>query len=288
MTLTRPDRATVRDAALAGGAYGALTLLDRPRLGPAATHGVRLALAGLSGWLTYRTLQRDPSMPPVMPTSWLGGAAGAALALATAPLDEAQDRWFDERLSRHLTHPRPVMATLAAGVLAAAVLADRAQVRTEDLLEVEEVYVEQDLDPRLRALLLTMADAGEGRWATALRAQLEIARCQHLIEEMAPGTVQPDAPLEVPEDAPRVLPLDQTWPVRARWTLGGHPVELTLGLSRGLASFASLMPLDDDAPDGLVEEQTAWPAPNEVELVTEALTGDLVPTGTSGSVGPAR
>ncbi|GAA1175804.1 hypothetical protein GCM10009584_16550 [Ornithinimicrobium humiphilum] len=273
---TAPRSAAARDAALAAVAIAALTLPDPQRSRPGTRHLLRLGSAAVAGWAGWRAA--SSSDVPFVPPAAFGAAAGAAAALALSPVEDATDRWLDTGLRRAgVRHPRPVMAVAAAALGAFAWLTDRpAADEDEEWVPVDELYQERELDPALRALVGAMIGAGDPAAATALRQQLATARAKALGDEFE-STVM----LSVDEDGPRVVPHTQVWPVRARWSIREHPVELLLQLDRGRLDHVALMPLEeayaddvDPYEDSPVDDpDNSWPTVAEVSLVRETPDG---------------
>lgn len=269
----------LRGAALAAATCAVLTLPDPERLNPGGRHLLRLGGAAFAGWVGWRASQ-DDAMPFVSPGAF-GAATTAAAALALAPVEEAADRWLSGRLRRAgLDDPRPVMAVAAAG-LGALVWAVDARERTgvEDLVDVDDEDDERPLALTLRQILGAMISAGPDQVAgERLLAQLEEARMIAFSDEFE-STVQ----LVVAEEAPRVVPHTQVWPVRARWHIGEHPVELSLQLHEGRLDHVSLVPSEEEYPPGVDpfedtpvdDPDNTWPDLAQVNLVLETAEGLL-------------
>lgn len=270
--ILRP-RPRARDAVLGAAALAALTLPDPARLSPARRHLLSLGSAALSGWVGWRVAQ-DEEVPFVPPPAF-GAAAGAAVALALAPIEDATDRWLVARLRRAgVRHPRPVMALAAAG-LGALAWAKDGPGRDDDRVDVKDLYREIELDPALGEIVRAMLTAGDPA-APAVLAQLESARAQALGDHFESSVM-----FSVGPDLPKVVPHTQSWPVRARWHIGEHPVELTLQIHAGRLDHVALMPVEDDYPEGtdpfavtpVDDPDNTWPALADVRLLAETPEG---------------
>lgn len=265
----------VRDAVLGAAALAALTLPDPARLGPARRHLLRLGSAAVGGWAGWRVAS-DEEVPFVPPPAF-GAAAGAAVALALAPLEEGTDRWLHGRLrAAGLRNPRPLMALAAAGLGALAWATDSRTGTDDELVDVEDLYHERELDPSLLEVVRAMLAAGPSEAGAVLAAQLEGARAQALGEEFE-STVM----LVVDGSATHAVPHTQVWPVRARWHIDGHPVELLLQIHAGRLDHVSLMPVEDDYPQDVDpfevtpvdDPDNTWPGVAEVILLEETIEG---------------
>lgn len=272
-----PSTPAVRDAALAAVAFAALTLPDPARMGPGRRHLLRLGSAAVTGWLGWRAAEDQDGVPFVAPSAF-GAAAGAAAALALAPVEDATDRWLHGRLRRAGLHnPRPAMALAAAALGALALATDRRSgTQGEELVAVEDLYEERDLDPALRALIRAMLEAGDPAAVGPALAQLDGARAQALGDGFE-STVS----LVVDPDLPRVVPHTQAWPVSARWHIGEHPVVLQLQLHGGRLDHVALVPDEERYPDDqdpfevtpVDDPDNTWPGPGEVTLTVETPEG---------------
>lgn len=274
MPISIPPTSARRDAVLAAGAFAALTLPDPDRLGPAGRHLLRLGSAAVAGWAGWRATQ-DEDVPFVPPAAF-GAAAGAAAGLALAPLEEATDRWLHASLrGAGLRHPRLVMAVAAAGLGALAVGTGRTS-SDGGCVPVEDLYTERELDPSLRRILQSVLAAGPSGPAAALTAQLTGARAQTMGDDFE-STVT----LVVEETLARVVPHTQCWPVRARWEIDGHPVELVLQVHGGRLDHVSLLPVEEEYAEDVDPFEVTpvddpgnnWPDLAAVTLVEETPEG---------------
>lgn len=266
--------ARLREAALAAAAFGALTLPDPRRRGPRGQHLLRLGSAGLAGWAGWKATQLEEV--PFVPPAALGAAGSAALALALAPVEESTDRWLQSRLEgAGLRRPRVAMALLAAGVAALAWAWEPEPARDEADEELLDEDEEHDLDPALRELLVALLSVGEPTATATALAQLEQARAR------GAGGFESTMVLAVPEGGPRLVPYSQTWPVRARWQIDGHPVELAVQVHEGRLEHAFLAPVVDAYPADVDPDEVTpiddpgntWPTPDLVELVRDTPDG---------------
>lgn len=271
-------RPVLRDAVLGAATFAALTLPDPERMSPRGRHLLRLGSASAAGWLGSRAARAEGM--PFAPPGLLGAAAGAALALACAPLEEAADRRLAGWLrGRGAKDPRTLMALGAAGLGALAVALDTRALVTQAEgggVEVDDLYHERPLDPALREVVAAVLAAGPAPAREVLLAQLEGARAQALGEDFE-STVM----LVVDEDAARAVPHSQTWPVRARWHIDGHPVELTVQVHEGRVDHVALMPVEEDYPSDVDPYEVTpvddpgntWPGAAGVVLVEETAEG---------------
>ena len=273
---------------LAAAVVGALTLVDPHRMGAAERRGLARTEAAASGAFVAAEAASSlrlaglPGRVGPAAGGLAAGAATAALALSTVPLNDRIDGALVRFLERAgASAPRAVLA----GAAALAVLAGNESVRRErrnaleeaawpawdDLSEEEQSEPTAPLPVEVRVLLETLLDPAlaEGRelpGAAALRAQLPHVRTvASMAEAIRDEDEVPDwTPLVVETDGPvdRAVPHDHVWPVRGRFAVGedGHEVELRLQVIDGeLGALVITLPADEDAdPD-------AWDAFQELE-----------------------
>lgn len=280
---------TVAASALA---LGAVVLPDPARLSPVALHLQRLGRAAYLGWFTWDLTRRTPM--PEVPASLFGAAAGAGLGLAMAPVDEATDAWA-MRLMDRIGVRRPRLAIALAGAAAGtlAVLDNQTRPTEEDILDLmtpEDLFEAVEVPPRARDLIGAMLDAADPDGALgpaapvtsasveALREQLSFARASMLSEDVA--DLATDVFLDVPEDAPRAVPHQQTWPVRGHFEAGDLPLQLELSIGDGRLVGLSIMQRDADLAEDdprweadILDVLQEWPAPEQVRWVVETAEG---------------
>lgn len=216
-------------AILAAGAAGALTVIDPASLGTLQRSALRLAEAALAGLIVTDTGE-DPIIDPAS-----DGLLTAGLVLGLAELSEA----LDGRVTRALRDagmPQPRLLLAGLGVAAVAslyALGARPEESTgaDPLEESVELPHLEPLEPRARALIGALLDAGEAhRGTAALREQLDVARSLRL------GTASPDVVLSVPAAERLAVPHEQTWPVRGRFRHEGFAYMVELQIESGRLS----------------------------------------------------
>ena len=91
-----------------------------------------------------------------------------------------------------------------------------------------------------------------------------------------------DVYLAVNEDAPRITPRTQLWPVTARFSLDGAVFEIELQIHEGRLGSLSIMVADETfGPDSDRDHEevigllTAWPEVSDLQIRTE--TADPLP-----------
>lgn len=279
-----------RTVAASALALGALALPDHTRMSRGRRHLLRLARSAYVGWYTADMVRRTPM--PEVPAPLFGAVAGAAAALATAPVDEASDRWLADRLrSWGVPRPRLVLAVVGAGM--GAVLALENQTRPtqdgeDELLEPGDFFESVEVPVHARALVQAMleaaASAGAGvpvpaglaETAATLRHQLDQAGASVLRDQ----PLSTDVHFEVPAEAPRVVPHSQGWPVRAHFEAGELPLQVELWIGDGHLSSLSIMQRSDDLAEDdqrweidILDVLESWPTPEQVRLVVETAEG---------------
>ena len=268
-------------------ALGALTLPDHTQMSRGQRHLLRLARSGYVGWYAADMFRRT-SMPDV-PAPFFGVVTGVATALITAPADEAVDRWFADRLrSWGMRRPRLALALTSAGVGALLALENQMRATPDedaDLLDPENFFDTVEVPAAARALVTAMLEAvmaedtaapGLDRAAAILREQLDQAKASVLRhEQMATDVFFSDL-----EDATRVVPHAQTWPVRAHFEAGDLPLVIELTIGDGHLGGLSIMHRDQDLGEDdprweveLLDVLETWPTPQEVRLVIETGEG---------------
>jgi hypothetical protein len=259
-------------AAAATAAVVGLTLIDPRRLDGAAQAAYRLANAAFTGGYAASTVPAD--LPVGTETRAAVGTATGGLALGLADQFEGLDRQLSDWLtSRGVTRPRWVMAGLGAAGVLAGYAWDRAE-RNRLLAGLEaagDVEAPVDLRPvtaEVRAILeALLVDGVPG--VDTLRRQLDSVQ-----EQWQGEGFSSDAWLEVDEDAPRISPRTQVWPVTGRFHWDGVWFEAQLQIHQGQIESLSLVTADDQAggePDweiasGLLDR---WPRVDELALVVE-------------------
>ena len=268
-------------------AFGALSLPDPDRLTPARRRLLTLGRAAFLGWYTWDLTRRNPV--PEVPATALWAVTGASLSLAFAPLDEATDRWLSGHLRRRgVQRPRLALALIGAGLGAGLALDAQmsgAADEDADLLDPENFFDTVEVPAAARALVTAMLEAvmaedtaapGLDRAAAILREQLDQAKASILRhEQMATDVFFSDL-----EDATRVVPHAQTWPVRAHFEAGDLPLMIELTIGDGHLGGLNIMHRDQDLGEDdprweveLLDVLERWPTPEEVRLVIETGEG---------------
>ena len=282
-------------AAASAAAFGGLTLVEPRHLGPGAQAAYRITTAALTGAYTAATLPAGttvgmparytdapgaPMLAVPVDAGLRGSAALAAggLSLGLAePLEVLDARIMDWLTERGVSRPRWWMAGVGVAMVAAGWAWDRAEARAlQRALEQDADGDTEDgdhgpVEPAVAALLDALLAPGVPG-AEALRLQLKT------VEQQDSGAgFSTDAFLVVHPDTPRIAPRTQTWPVRARFTRDGAVFEIELQIHEGRLESLSIMIADEmygtDSEvdtDAAINALTAWPAPEELELVTES------------------
>jgi hypothetical protein len=271
------DPRSLENGLASSAAMGALTLIDPARLSPGGRLAYRGAMAALAAAGVAIELNADDDDLFLDPTSRVAitvGAAGLILAMA-----EVSEHW-DARLFRYLSErgvpaPRVLMAAGAAAFSLATFELGRLVPRPR-AADLGEDLVLRPVPAEVRALVLGMLDAAEGFGADELRAQLESAQ----VEAPTAGFTSV-VEFVVPEDAPRAVPHDFTFPVKAHFrTDGGEEVRALLVVQDGWLSVLILDSVTGEGDleeDGLVDlddvdDAGRWPALHEVTFVRDSAT----------------
>ncbi|VXA90909.1 hypothetical protein [Citricoccus sp. K5] len=284
-------------AVASAAAIGGLTLIEPRHLGPGAQAAYRITTAALTGAYTAATLPVGTTVG--MPARYTDGprgqfiplvdigrgsaalaAGGLSLGLAE-PFEALDARITDWLADRGVRRPRWWMAGVGVAMVAAGWASDRAEARAlqRALQRGADEYTEDGghgpVDPAVAAILDVLLQPGIPG-TEALRLQLETAEQQGTAIQQD-AEFMTDAFLVVHPDTPRITPRTQTWPVKARFQRGDALFEIELQVHGGQLDSVSLMLADEmfgpDSPvdhEAAIESITAWPDPEELELVTEA------------------
>jgi hypothetical protein len=259
-------------AAASTAAVLGLTLVDPRRLGGAAQAAYRLATAAFTGGYVAATVPAD--LPVGTGTRAAVGLATGGLTVGLADQAEALDARISDWLEgRGVDRPRWAMAGLGAAAVLAGYAWDRAGThRLRAALEAAgDADAEDELrpvTPEVRAVLeALLVDGVPG--AESLRRQLGSVR-----ERVQGEGFFTDAWFEVDEEAPRVSPRTQVWPVTGLFQQDGTWLEAQLQVHRGRLESLSLSLADDragDEPDWEAPERLGrWPRVDELEIVVES------------------
>lgn len=278
--------------ALSAAAIGGLTLIEPRTLGGGARAAYRIATAAISGAYTATTVPLDAPLDVAQRASIGVAAGGATLGLAD-PLEALDARMVDWLAARGVRRPRWWLAGISAAIVAAGWAADRAELRgLQRALQEHADRLEDEpplgpVDPAVRAILGVLLRP-EVPGAEALRLQLESVQQQNLgVPEGLPadvldGVFPTDVYLTVDEDAPRITPRTQLWPVTARFSLDGAVFEIQLQIHEGRLGSLSIMVADETfGPDSDMDYEevigllTAWPDVSDLQIRTE--TADPLP-----------
>ena len=272
-------------------AVAGLSLIDPNRLRPAGRLAHRLAIAGLTGAMTWAASRPTPAEVP-NPGLRAGVTVGATgLVLAASEASEALDARMQRGLERAgVRRPRVALAALSGVLSAATWWLDR---RTHDGLEPGErefegtglavsSTVDAELGAELRALVSALLARGERFGGAELREQLAGARIEQWRLDGDDGFVA-DASFEVDETAPRAVPGNGRFPVIGRFRgLDERTFDLALWIHEGRLDSMSISPADDwsdedvlawDEGDRDVGELGAWPAVADLEVLVESRDG---------------
>lgn len=255
-------------------ALGALSLPDPNRLPSGRRHLLRLGRAAYVGWYSGAAARR--AEVPDVPAPLFGAVAGAAVALVTAPVDEATDAWLTGLLRRAgVTRPR-LAAALAGAGLGAWVAVDSQRVTgSQDPTTADDLFRTGDLPDDARRTMELLLTAAPSESADTLLRQLEVARATVPV-----GGMSLDVYLEVPDDSPRVVPHTQVWPVRAHVEAGVMPLEIELATTGGHLTSLTISQRSEDLTDDdprwdldVHDVLQGWPPASELRLVTETPDG---------------
>ncbi|GAB3536546.1 hypothetical protein GCM10027403_17620 [Arthrobacter tecti] len=250
---------------------GALPLLDTSKLEGNRRRAAHVATAVVTGlYVAFTVDRKSTTLVPLKPVA---GFAAAALTLGFADAGEAVDSRISRKLrSAGIRQPRAWMAAGAAALTFVTFLADRAAARKEELEEisVDEPDQLRPLDPAVRQLLDGMLHAAAVVGARELITQLDAVREVYWDDEFCP-TVQ----FRVPDELPRAIPHNQTYPVRALFQAeDGTALQILLQVFEGKLDHLSVETLQSGFPDDLVD---GWPDSSEVTYVLDGADGSAVP-----------
>ena len=267
--------------ASSAAAFGALSLIDPSRLSPARRRAYRAGVAATTAWWAGVTTDRTA----LVPANVVAGVAAGAAALALADASEALDARIVSRLeTAGVRHPRRWLAAASVAGVLVGYTVDRAAARAEaQALEVGEESVRtRALTPAVREVARGILQATDTAEARVLLGQLAVAQ-ESFFDDGVEGfsaTVE----FRVPEDVVRVVPHQQTYPVRALCQApDGTQLQISLQLLEGKLShlaidFADEAHYEDESAIDVVEELLdQWPDPADLRYVREGPDGHLLP-----------
>jgi hypothetical protein len=259
-------------AAASTAAVVVLTLIDPRRLDGAAQAAYRLATAAFAGGYVAATVPAD--LPVRTETRAAVGLATGGITVGLADQAEALDARISDWLrGRGVGRPRWAMAGLGAAAVVAGHAWDRAGMQR--LRAALEAAGNADADDELRpvtpevrsVLEALLVDGVPG--VDALRRQLGSVR-----ERVQGAGFVTDVWFEVDEEAPRISPRTQVWPVTGLFQQDGTWLEAQLQVHQGRLESLSLSLADDQAggePDWEAPERLdRWPRVDELEIVVES------------------
>ncbi|WP_336649464.1 hypothetical protein [Kocuria rosea] len=267
--------------ASSAAAFGALNLIDPSRLSPARRRLYRAGVATTTAWWAGVTTDRTA----LVPANVVAGAAAGAAVLALSDASETLDARIVGRLeAAGVRHPRRWLAAASVASVVVGYAVDRAAARAEaQALEVGEESVRtRALTPAVREAVHGILDATDTAEARVLLGQLAVAQ-ESFFDDGVEGfsaTVE----FQVPEDVVRVVPHQQTYPVRARCPApDGTQLQISLQLMEGKLSHLAIDFADEDyfedesAVDVVEELLDQWPDPADLRYLREGPDGHLLP-----------
>lgn len=255
-------------------AVGALTLVDPARLRGRARTAVHAATAAVTGWTVVTSVNRDSAVRAPLKAVGLA-AAGAAMALADKS-DQLDARMVQALRSTGLRHPRWWLAAGASALMFGTYLADRNTTGTDTrFVALEDAGTVRPIDPAARSLVEGLLKAADVPGSEVLLSQLEQA--QELAWDDAFDTT---LTFQVPDVVVRVVPHNQTYPVRALFECAnGFPLQLTLQTHEGKLDFLAIEAADEEYPDPIDGFVDGWPDPSTVRYIMDGPDGVAVPVG---------
>lgn len=256
-------------------AFGALSLVDPARLTPGRRRAYRAALATTTAWWTAVTTGRDRTV--YVPAHAVAGllAGGAAWALADAS-DALDERILGSLRTAGVRRPRRWMAAISAAGVLASFARDRAVARTEDAVLGEDLVRTRPVTPQVREVVRGILLAADDPAAGELLAQLELAQESYFDDgDDGFATV---VEFEVPEEAVRVVPHSQVYPVQARFEApDGTRLQVSLQLHEGRLAHLVVDAVDEDDMDAVEDLVTRWPEPATLRYVRDDADGGSRP-----------
>ncbi|MBO1900864.1 hypothetical protein J4H92_02740 [Leucobacter weissii] len=305
------DPSSVPHGVVSTALVAGLALVEPRRLTTGRRLVYRVGIAAMTAWMVWASLRPKsdetvdsagpvPLLGPVDPAASFGslgpadplgplgraavatGAAGAALGIAEA--GEALDARLHDGLVR--AGARRPRLWLAAGEAALSIAAwwaarrlDRVSIDTEYAFE-EPARALVELPGELRDLALHVLSATEDHGAPRLREQLAAARAISFDD----GAIEISfAQFDTPTDLPRAVPGNGVFPVIGRFrALDSRTFDIRIFVDEGrlesihIDEGADWTPEERDDWDDAgrdVGELEAWPAPADVELLSETESG---------------
>lgn len=269
--------------ASSAAAFGALSLIDPSRLSPTRRRAYRAGVAATTAWWAGVTTDRNRTT--LVPANVVAGAAAGSAVLALSDASENLDARIVGRLeTAGVRHPRRWLAAASVASVLVGYTVDRAAARTEaQALEVGEDLVRtRALTPAVREAVHGILQATDTADARVLLGQLAVAQ-ESFFDDGVEGfsaTVE----FRVPDDVVRVVPHQQTYPVRARYQApDGTQLQISLQLLEGKLShltidFAEDAYFEDESAIDVVEELVdQWPDPTDLRYLREGPDGHLLP-----------
>ncbi len=269
--------------ASSAAAFGALSLIDPSRLSPARRRAYRAGMAATTAW--WAGVSTDRNRTTLVPANVVAGVASGAAVLALSDASENLDARIVGRLeAAGVRHPRRWLAAASVASVLVGYAVDRAAARTDSqALEVGEGLVRtRALTPQVREVIRGILQATDTVEARVLLGQLAVAQ-ESFFDEGIEGfsaTVE----FQVPEDVVRVVPHQQTYPVRARYQAAdGTQLQISLQVMEGKLShlaidFADEAHYEDENAIDVVEELLdQWPDPADLRYLGEGPAGHLLP-----------
>lgn len=256
-------------------AVGALTLVDPARLHGKARTAVHAATGAVTGWTVATSVNRDNTVRAPLKAVVGLAAAGASMALADKS-DRLDARMVQALRSAGLRHPRWWLAAGASALMFGSYLLDRATTGAGTrFVTLEEAGTVRPIDPAARKLVEGMLTVADIPGSEVLLAQLERAEELSWDEEFDTTLT-----FQIPDDVPRVVPHDQTYPVHALFeAANGFSFRLRLQTVDGKLDFLAVEAADDDYPDPIYDLIDRWPTPSAVRYVLEGPDGGAEPVG---------
>jgi hypothetical protein len=259
-------------AAASTAAVVGLTLLDPRGLSGDARTAYRLASAVFAGGYVAATVPAD--LPVGTETRAAVGVATGGLTVGLADQAEALDARISDWLKgRGVGRPRWVMAGLGAAGVLAGFAWDRAEKKR--LLAALEVAGQAEADVELRAVTPPVRAILEALLVDGVPGVESLRRQLDALQEQSQGEgFSSDAWFAVDEDAPRISPRTQVWPVTGRFQWGGVWFEAQVQVHGGQLDSLSLSVAEDQAdvePDWetAAELLDHWPRVDELEILVE-------------------
>lgn len=267
------DPASPAFGAASTAIVAALTLVDPERLSRAGRRGFRVVSAVATGFYVGVAVDRDGTI--VVPARVMAGVAVGGVAFAAADLSDALDGRIVRRLCAvGFRHPRWWLAAGAGAATFLTHLADRAAAGRDGWREfADDPGMLRPVDPAARALMAGILNAAQVPGSEALLGQLAVAQARVWDDEFS-TTLQ----FAVPDRAPRVVPHNHVYPVRARFeAFTGQPLEVLLQVYNGKLEHMAIDAPVDGYPGSIEELVDRWPDATRVSYVRDGADGQLSP-----------